>query len=203
VIGVLRLLRWLVRVAILLALVGVGYVGVTFAQVWLASRQDQTRPADVVVVLGAAQYNGQPSPVLKARLDHALSLYRRGTAKAVIVTGGKQTGDRFTEGFSGYQYLKKRGVPEERLFLENQGKNTYEQISSTHFIMNTEGFDSALLVSDPYHSKRLLAIANEVGIKDAHVSPDHTHSSLRALTRETAAVSLGRLVGYRRLGNWI
>jgi vancomycin permeability regulator SanA len=104
--------RWLFRIGLALVVLGLLYVGGTFLQVWATSHRDDSGATDAVVVLGAAQYNGRPSPVLQARLDHALELYEAGQADAVIVTGGKQAGDQFTEAFSGYDYLKGEGVPE-------------------------------------------------------------------------------------------
>lgn len=195
--------RWAVRLGLVMAGAVLLYVGVTFVQVWRTSGEDQTRPADAVVVLGAAQYDGHPSPVLRARLDRALELYRDGIAPVVIVTGGKQEGDRFTEAFSGYEYLRDHGIPEGDLFLEVDGTSTYEQLSAARLIMEQQGSASALLVSSPYHSERLLGIAEEVGIPAAHVAPAGTTSSLPSLVRETAAVAAGRIVGYRRLGNWM
>lgn len=195
--------RWLVRVLLASAVLAAVYVGATFLQVWSDSHRQSEGPADTLVVLGAAQYDGRPSPVLRARLDHALELYRDGAAPAIIVTGGKQEGDRFTEAFSAYDYLRDAGVPEHAIFLEVDGANTYQQVSAARVIMQDQGFESALLVSDPYHSKRLLAIADEVGVADADVSPSGTGSTLRSLGRETVAVSLGRFVGYRRLDNWM
>ncbi len=195
--------RWAFRLGFLALCLCVLYVGVTFVQVWRTSGDDQTRPVDVIVVLGAAQYDGRPSPVLEARLDKALELYEDGIAPVVIVTGGKQEGDRFTEAFSGYDYLRDHGIPEDALFLEVDGRNTYEQLSASKLIMDQQGSESALLVSSPYHSERLLGIAAEVGIPAAHVAPADTGSSLPSLIRETAAVAAGRLVGYRRLGNWM
>jgi uncharacterized SAM-binding protein YcdF (DUF218 family) len=195
--------RWVLRAAIGVLVALVLYVGITFVQVWSASHADDAGPADTLVVLGAAQYDGRPSPVLQARLDHALELYESGAAGAVIVTGGKQEGDRFTEAFSSYDYLRANGIPEDSLFLEVDGENTYQQLSASRLIMDNQGFDSALLVSDPYHSKRLLAIADEVGIAEAGVSPSDTGSSLGSLARETAAVSLARFVDFRRLDNWL
>jgi uncharacterized SAM-binding protein YcdF (DUF218 family) len=196
-------IRLLVKAFFVLSGLAVLYVGVTFAQVWLTSRDDEAHDADVIIVFGAAQYDGRPSPVLQARLDHALALYQDGLADAVIVTGGKQEGDRFTEAFSSYDYLKGLGVPEDRLFLEVDGTSTYEQMSAARVIMDGQGFESALLVSDPYHSKRLLGIAEEVGIARAAVSPADTSSSTASLLRETGAVAVGRFVGYRRLDNWL
>lgn len=197
------MIRSLVKAFFVLSGLAVLYVGVTFAQVWFTSRSDEAHGADVIIVFGAAQYDGRPSPVLQGRLDHALALYQDGLADAVIVTGGKQEGDRFTEAFSSYDYLKSMGVPEGRLFLEVDGTSTYKQMSAARAIMVDQGFESALLVSDPYHSKRLLGIADEVGITRASVSPADTSSSTAALARETGAVALGRIIGYRRLDNWL
>jgi uncharacterized SAM-binding protein YcdF (DUF218 family) len=203
VIGLVRVATLPLRIALGLVVLLVLYVGVTFAQVWWDARRDSTAPADTVIVLGAAQFDGRPSPVLQARLDHALGLYEEGLTESVIVTGGKQEGDRFTEAFSSYDYLRNAGVPDEDLFLEVEGTNTYEQLSASRLIMDNRGFTSVLLVSDPYHSKRLLAIAGEVGIPGAAVSPTGSPSSVRALLRETGAVAIGRIIGYRRLGNLV
>jgi vancomycin permeability regulator SanA len=199
----IRLLRIAIRVGLVLVGLAVVYVAITFVQVGLASRTDQAEATDVIVVLGAAQYDGQPSPVLQARLDHSLDLWERDLASAVVVTGGNQEGDRFTEAFSGYEYLKSAGVPEEALFLEVDGSNTYQQLSATALIMSDNGFESALLVSDAYHSKRLQGIAAEVGISEVKLSPAPDSNALSGLVRETAAVSVGRLIGYRRLGNLV
>jgi uncharacterized SAM-binding protein YcdF (DUF218 family) len=121
--------------------------------------------------------------------------------RSVIVTGGKQDGDRFTEAFSGYDYLRNAGAPEDDLFLEVDGANTYDQLSASRLIMDNQDFESALLVSDPYHSTRLLAIAAEVGLPSVGVAPTDTSTSITALVRETGAVSVGRIIGFRRLGN--
>ncbi len=176
----------------------VAYVGVTFVQVWVASGQDGARDAEAIVVLGAAQYNGSPSPVLKNRLDHALELYQDGRAPMVVVTGGRQPGDRFTEASSGYNYLREHGVPDAAIRLEVQGRTTYESLAATARFLETEGIDDVLLVSGPAHSKRLQGIAADVGLRAA-TSPSAGGPTLASLARETAAVSVGRILGYRRL----
>ncbi|HEV3402375.1 MAG TPA: YdcF family protein, partial [Acidimicrobiales bacterium] len=107
-------------VAGLVAVVGV-YLSVTFVQVWRAAHRDEARPAEAIVVLGAAQFNGKPSAVLRARLDHALSLYRRNLAPVIVVTGGGQPGDRFTEATASANYLLERGVPDEDVLREVSG----------------------------------------------------------------------------------
>jgi uncharacterized SAM-binding protein YcdF (DUF218 family) len=174
------------------------YVGVTFVQVWQASRHDGARPAEAIVVLGAAQYNGRPSPALEARLSHALDLYRRHLAPLVVVTGGRQQGDRFTEATTGYNYLRAHGVPDRAIRKEVQGRTTYESLAATARFLHAEGVDSVILVSGPAHAERLAGIAEDVGL-DAVVSPSDGSASLGSLVRETVAVSLGRILGYRRL----
>ena len=104
---------WSRRTIAILAGLGVLYVGVTFLQVLLASGEDDREPADAIVVLGAAQYDGEPSPVLAARLDHAEALWREGLAPIVVTTGSNLPGDRFTEGYAGYEYLRFAGIPDE------------------------------------------------------------------------------------------
>lgn len=194
--------RWLVRGALLVGGLAVLYVGVTFAQVWWASRQSDEVPADAIVVLGAAQWNGRPSPVLAARLDHAADLWREGLAGVIVVAGGKQEGDTVTQGIAGYRYLLEAGVPESALRAEVEGTDTFTELSATVAILDGEDLGrDVLLVSDPYHSFRASAIAREVGLSP-HVAPTQTSSAPEDLLRETAAVSLGRIVGFRRLSNW-
>jgi len=150
-------------------------------------------------VMGAAQYNGHPSPVLKARLDHAADLYRTGHANLVIVTGGKQPGDRVTQGLTGFDYLRDHGVPEEDIKVEVQGTNSYEELSAASLIIDQAKLPpTALIVSDPYHSLRVSQIADQVGLTP-YVSSDGSSPSLRAMARETIAVAVGRIIGYRRL----
>jgi uncharacterized SAM-binding protein YcdF (DUF218 family) len=196
-----RTRRWVVFGALGLLTLIVLYVGVTFVQVWHASRQDEARHVDAIVVLGAAQYDGEPSPVLEARLDAAFVLYDAGYSSVIVTTGSKQEGDRFTEGFAGFAYLRDRGVPEENLRIVVDGTNTFEELSATANVLRDEGLgDRVLLVSDPYHALRAVEIAREVGL-DAWFSPTQLDSSFRQLLRETAAVSVGRLIGFRRVSN--
>ena len=196
-----RLARWSRRIVWLLvaaSLLGVVYVGITFVQVWSAARSDGTGPADAIVVLGAAQYDGEPSPVLRARLDHAAALFEAGHAPLVVVTGGKQEGDRVTQALAGFAHLRALGIPEDAILLEVDGTSTYTELAATARILADRGLDRALMVSDGYHSARLLAIADEVGL-DGAVSPTDTGYSVGSLLRETAALSVGRIVGFRRL----
>lgn len=181
----------------LLALV-VLYIGGTFVQVWQASRSDGARPADAIVVLGAAQYNGTPSPALQNRLDHALELYEEGLAPLIVVTGGKQDGDRYTEATAGYNYLREHGVPDEAIRKEVQGHTTYESVAATARFLRDEDIDDVILVSSPAIAKRLSGISGDVGL-EAAISPSDGTPPFSQLVKETAAVSLGRIIGYRRL----
>lgn len=174
------------------------YLGVTFVQVLVASRHDDRSPADAIVVLGAAQYNGEPSGALRGRLDHALVLYEERVAPVIIPTGGGLPGDVTTEGLAGYAYLRERGVPEEAILPEVGAGNTYEALSAAAVILRERGLARAVLVSDPYHNRRLEGIAREVGL-DAGVSPTGAPSDAFSLARETLAVAAGRLIGFRRL----
>lgn len=192
------MLRAAIRLALLAAACALVYVVVTFFQVWQASQRDEARPADAIIVLGAAQYDGRPSPVLRNRLDHAADLYHDGIAPIVVVTGGQQPGDRFTEAEAGARYLQDHGVPDGDIRREVQGENSWESLAAVARFLRDEGITSVVLVSDPYHAMRIDGIAHELGL-DAVVSPAGGGSSFGALVRETAAVSIGRIIGYDRL----
>ena len=183
-------------------LVVVLYFGFTFLQVYRASTRDGARPADVLIVLGAAQYNGVPSPVLQDRLDHALALYQAGVAPRIVLTGGRQEGDRFTEATTGYNYLRERGVPDGDLLKEVDGHSTWESLAASARFLVEQDLTTVVLVTDGYHAYRVEAIAEDLGL-DASVSPSETRldgtDELRQITREAIAVSIGRIIGYDRL----
>lgn len=193
------------RIAVLAGLIVLAYVGITFVQVWLSSLRNDAEPAGAIVVLGAAQYDGRPSPVLQARLDHAVALYRDRIAPLIVVTGSNQPGDRVTEATASATYLHANGIPEESIRREVHGTNTYDQLAASRRLLRQEGIDDAVLVSDPLHSHRLALTARETGLQ-AHVSPRSVRNlslteRVRSSLRETIAVSAGRLIGFRRLRN--
>ena len=186
----------------LIALAGL-YVAATAAQVWWAATSDEARDADAVVVLGAAQYDGRPSQALKGRLDHARSLFEQGYAPQIVVTGGRREGDRFTEAAAGAAYLEATGVPGSAIERETTGGTSYASLSATARFLRDDGIERVLLVSDPFHNYRITQIAEEVGL-EAHPSASTTSpfrgiAELRQMGRETVAVALGRVIGYRRL----
>ncbi|MCI3950163.1 MAG: YdcF family protein [Acidimicrobiales bacterium] len=196
----MRPLRLAVRLALLVGVVAVGYLAVTGFQVWRAGREDHAGPADAIVVLGAAQYDGRPSPVYKARLDHAADLYERDLAPLVLVTGGRRPGDRFTEAAAGAGYLAGRGVPEDAILLESGGTDSWSSLSAAARVLGDRR--RVLLVSSPYHALRIRHIAAELGL-DARSSPSPSREGYGArawhLASETVRVGAGRILGYGRL----
>jgi uncharacterized SAM-binding protein YcdF (DUF218 family) len=177
----------------LVSLVG----GWATVRIWQQGTTDEAQPADAIVVLGAAQYDGQPSPVLRARLDHALSLYHRGLAPVLVLTGGKRTADRMTEAAAARDYVVRAGVPESALLLEDQGANTRSSLANTASLMAARGLRSAILVSDPTHLLRSLRIAVDLGL-DAWGSPapdSPTEATLASRLRATTH-ELGGLASY-------
>ena len=141
--------------------------------------------------------------MLQERLDHALELYEAGLAPIIVLTGGKQEGDRFTEATTGYNYLRDQGVPDEALLKEVDGTSTWESLRASARFLAERGPDEVVLVTDDYHAYRVEAIAEELGL-DATVSPTDSlprraPSSSASSLRETAAVVVGRIIGYDRL----
>jgi uncharacterized SAM-binding protein YcdF (DUF218 family) len=194
---------WLARAIGWVLLAVLGYLIITFAQVGLFATRDEARPAQAIIVLGAAQYNGRPSPVFRARLDHATVLYQHRFAPVVVVTGGGQPGDRYSEARAAAEYLYAHGVPDTAQRREVEGRSSWESLAAVARFLRQEGIDHVLLVSDPWHSYRIRAIAEAEGLT-AYTSPTPTSvyspaGAFGRLIHETGAVALGRLIGYRRL----
>jgi uncharacterized SAM-binding protein YcdF (DUF218 family) len=198
--------RWLRRTmwaVVVVVLLGVGWFGFNLYQVHSVGASDQRRSVDAIVVMGAAQYDGRPSPQLAARLDQVVELWQQGVAPAVVVTGGKRPGDRFTEAAASARYLEQRGVPASAILQETEAHNTYDSLVGVHSLLADRGLDRVLIVTDPYHSLRSRLIAEELGMT-AYVSPTRT-SPVRGAREvgkefeEAAGISLGRIIGFRRL----
>lgn len=192
----------IVQAVALVGLLLLGYYLVTLFQVWSTGRSDQARPVDAIVVLGAAQYDGRPSPQLAARLDHVVEIWPDGLAPTVIVTGGNQPGDRFTEAETSAAYLVERGVPADAILMEDTGSTTYESMEMVVELLAGSG-ERVLIVTDPYHALRSRLIAQELGLT-AYVSPTTTSvvgggASVRRHVQEAAGVAVGRLIGFGRL----
>jgi len=150
-------------------------IAATFAtaRIWQQGAKDERRPADAIVVLGAAQYDGRPSPVFEARLEHAVALWKQGIAPHFIVTGGKMPGDRTTEAAVAREYAIAHGVPAEAIFGEYEGRNTLSSLTAVAAEMRGRGLGSAVIVSDPTHMLRALRMAEDLGL-DAWGSPTTT-----------------------------
>jgi uncharacterized SAM-binding protein YcdF (DUF218 family) len=156
----LRALRWVLGLAVF----GLACWALLVVAVWMYGRRDEARPADAIVVLGAAQYDGRPSPVLRARLDHAVDLYRQGIAKTLVMTGGVGPGDTVSEAVVGARYAAKQGVPASAILTERTGMTTLQSMSHVKAMMEQRGQHSAVLVSDPFHSLRLKLLSKRVGL---------------------------------------
>ena len=140
------------------------YAAAIYRSVVDGARSEELRPADAIVVFGAAEYDGRPSPVFKARLDHAADLHRRGLATIVIVTGGRGADPHFSEGEVGHDYLKSLGVPDRQLIAETQSSDTAESARRVGNIMRANGMRTCLAVSDGYHIFRIKKMLQREGI---------------------------------------
>lgn len=193
---------WL-RVALGVVALGLVYYCVNVIQVRRVGDSDQAQAVDAIVVMGAAQYDGRPSPQLQARLDHVVELWERGLAPLVVVTGGNQPGDHFTEAGASALYLTDHGVDPGAILAEDRGHSSWESLHSVAEILRSRGARTVLLVSDPYHSLRIRLMAQELGFT-AYVSPTRT-SPVRGGTalgkdlKEAAGISVGRIIGFGRL----
>jgi uncharacterized SAM-binding protein YcdF (DUF218 family) len=173
----------LVRAALLVALLLVAGWMLLLAAIHLYGRRDHARPADAIVVLGAAQYAGRPSPVLRARVDHAVDLYERGIAPTIIMTGGMALGDTVSEAVVARRYAVRSGVPESAVLVERAGRTTLESMGGAARLMEDGGMDSAVLVSDPFHMLRLRFLAWRFGLR-GYTSPTPTSPISRSRTQE-------------------
>jgi uncharacterized SAM-binding protein YcdF (DUF218 family) len=173
----------------------------TAAAIWWTARQDSEPRSDAIVVLGSAQYNGVPSSIFEARLEHALQLWEEGVAPVVVTVGGRRDGDEFTEAEAGRDYLQQAGVPAEDLVPVTDGVDTLESMRLVAAEFDQRGWRTAVLVTDPWHAMRAERMAEDAGI-DAASSPTRqgpavqTRSTqFRYILRETAAYLLYRVTG--------
>lgn len=193
---VLEVVRRLVAALVLVALV---VVGGTALRVWQVARTDDRRASDAIVVLGASQFDGRPSSVFEARLEHARALYAAGVAPRVVTVGGSAPGDRFTEAAAGRTYLEAHGVPD--VVAVGEGRDTLQSLQALDRTMTAQGWHSAVLVTDPWHELRSRRMATDLGI-DAVASPTRSGPSVRTrgtevryVARETAGYLYYRAFG--------
>jgi uncharacterized SAM-binding protein YcdF (DUF218 family) len=168
-----RAVKFIRRSLTILVLLCFGIWLVSAAAVLVWSSRDEARPAQAIVVLGAAQYAGRPSPVLRARLDHALELWNRHLASLLILTGGTGAGDTTSEAAVGRKYARRHGVPDSSILEENAGRTTSESMRAVAGMLEVRGLQTALLVSDPFHMLRLRILARRFGFTP-YTSPTRT-----------------------------
>ncbi|WP_285751022.1 YdcF family protein [Lentzea sp. NBRC 105346] len=187
-----RVLRLLLRLVLGAIVVAVLVVGGTAFRVWQVARVDDWTRADVAIVLGAAQFNGVPSDVLEARLNHTLKLYRQGVVSYIATTGGKKPGDNYTEGEAGKIWLVDHGVPADHVLEVGEGSDTLGSLRAAANVAKAQGLKTAVIVSDPWHSLRARTMAEDAGLA-AWTSP--TRSGPNVQTRETQWFYIKRETG--------
>ncbi len=191
--------RWLLGVAASALGVLALFLVVTGIRIVREGARHELHPADAIVVFGAAEYAGHPSPVLRARLDHALELYRRGLAPVIITTGGAALDPTFSEGGVGLDYLKRHGVPERGLIAETQGSDTAQSAVRVAVIMRANNLHSCIAVSDDYHVFRIKRLLLHEKVGAVYVSPrpdSRPHNALQrmyAVLREASSYLLWKL----------
>jgi uncharacterized SAM-binding protein YcdF (DUF218 family) len=200
-------LRKTLRLVALIAAVAGLWIAFTTFEVWRVGRSSTKATADAIVVMGAAQYDGRPSPQLAARLDHVVELWNAGVAPRVIVTGGNQPGDRFTEAEASKAYLIERGVTESAIAEESTSHSTWEAFENLRKLVDESAIDvgngAIVVVTDPFHSLRSRLIAEENGF-DASASATATSpvdgfSAVTKHLKEGVGVAIGRIIGFRVL----
>ena len=180
------------RIGLVLVLLVFGIWALSLIGVLFWEQRDEARPAAAIVVLGAAQYVGRPSPVLRARLDHAIALWRRGLSPRIIFTGGFGDGDTTSEAAVGQRYAIQHGVPARAILIENNGRTTSESIKQVAALMEREPTREIILVSDPFHMLRLSILARRYGLTP-YSSPTQT-SPISSSRRESVKYVLSESV---------
>ena len=191
----------LARVVVAAVLAVVLLIASTSLGIWWTARQDSRPASDAIVVLGSAQYNGVPSSIFEARLEHALDLWSEGDAPVIVTVGGRAEGDEFSEAEAGREYLAAAGVPDDDLLAVEEGVDTLESMRAVSAQFTDRGWATALLVTDPWHAMRAERMAEDAGL-DASSSPTRQGPAVQTRTtqfryilRETAAYLLYRVTG--------
>jgi uncharacterized SAM-binding protein YcdF (DUF218 family) len=197
--------RWALKLLGLLVAVILLYFAVTLVQVWLTSRHYDPHPAGAILVMGAAQYNGVPSPDLAARLNEALILYRAGYAHLIMVTGSKEPGDVYTESEASARYLEDNHVPADDI-LQAGGHDSYENVADAAPQLLARQAGIVLVTTDPFHEDRSMAIASSLGLTPSptptQTSPIKGWATIPYFLKEAVGVGFGRIIGYNHL-EWL
>jgi uncharacterized SAM-binding protein YcdF (DUF218 family) len=191
----LKILKWFLVAVVV-------YLAITAWQVWRTGQQYSPQAAGAIVVMGAAQYNGVPSPDLQARLEQAALLWHQHYSSTIVVTGYKEPGDTYTEAEAGARYLESVGVPAHDI-LQAGGRNSWENLADAAQLLIPLGKTDVLIVTDKFHEARSMAIASSVGLTP-HPTPTQTSpiSGLSAVpyyAKETVGVAIGRIIGFQNL----
>ena len=198
-------LRLAIRIVSLFLTALVVYFAVSLVQVWLTSRHYDPHTADVIMVMGAAQYNGKPSPDLKARLNEAFKLFQDKDAPLIMLTGGKEKGDLHTEAGSGYVYLTALGVPAADI-LQAGGNTTYQNVALAAPQLLARHATTILVTTDPFHEDRSMAIISSFGLTPSptptQTSPIKGWSTVPYFLKEAVGLGLGRVIGFNHL-DWL
>ena len=197
------------RITVAAGIAVAAYLVITFISIWSVGQQTVTSSADVIVVMGAAQYDGTPSAMLEGRLRNALELYRAGRATVIAVTGGKQEGDRFTEAATSRRWLTDNGVPKSAIIEENKGRSTWESLENLAPMLRDKSLQTVIVSTSRWHAQRSVLTLRELGITampsgtsgtmgwSAYVG-DGSDARVKYL-KETVGVSLGRLISFQAL----
>src|SRR5260370_5386564 len=183
--------RWWFCLLVLAVVAVVLFLAITAIQVVHTASLEEIHPADAIVVFGAAEYSGRPSPVLRARLDHALDVFHRGVAPVVITTGGAAADPTFSEGGVGRDYLMRHGVPERSLIAATQGRDTAESAIRVAVIMRANGLHRCIAVSDAYHVFRIRKLLEHEGLGPVYVAPRPDSRPHGVLQRTVAVLAEG------------
>ncbi len=190
--------RWLLWLVLVLGLAVLAFIGISAIRIDREAGLQQAHRADAIVVFGAAEYSGRPSPVYRARLDHAFELYKRGLAPLVITTGGSGEDPSYSEGGVGRDYLIRRGIPESSLIAETQGADTAQSAERVGVILRRNGLRTCVAVSDEYHVFRIRKLLEHEGVQ-VYVAPrpgSRPHSGgqrFLAVLREAVSYTAWRL----------
>jgi len=195
------------QVFAMLLCVGSLYVGLTVFEVWRVGHNQSSAQVDAIVVMGAAQYDGVPSPLLKARLMHALDLWKQKVAPRIVLTGGNRPGDRFTEASASAIFLRQQGVPQEDLLQESASRSTYEALRNVRDLVKNDsnfiGIESLVIVTDPYHELRSRLTAQEWGFDAATSSTPNSpiagNGAFKKHVKEGAGIAIARIIGFGNL----
>jgi uncharacterized SAM-binding protein YcdF (DUF218 family) len=200
-----KILKIIFKVLLIIVVVAALYFVVTGAQVWLTSRKSEPQKSQAIIIMGAAQYNGVPSPDLLARVQDAYALYREHLAPLIVATGAKEPGDHYTEAESEAAWLERNGVPSSAV-VEVGGRTTWQNLTLAAAVLERRGLHQVLIATDGFHEDRCLAISSELGLQARPVpatnSPIRGWSTFPYFMKETAAVAIGRVIGYSHL-EWL